>query len=372
MYTDQALRAAQRTTGTQLHIVEFWMPQHAAKRNCQLDCVHCYVPKGGRTAGYIMTKQEYLAVLDRLMDYPAYLGKWDVVFPGMEPLLPRNHDILFAMCERAHERGSRSVGITTNGLLLAGDTLKRVADSPVSTVNVSLDGPEAIHDAQRGAPGLFAKTIANVKGLCTRAPHKKVITNTTITRLNSTVLGAVIKTATDLGCTYAAFHPYETARNAEHSLALTRPELLRAIEAILTSFAHGLGSVVLEFEASTAGAFFDLCQRGAFRDFEFVADETGFLFFRKLQGCHELLVNAIVYPHHFIRTIRVLDDGSLSSCRRMALSGWRGVGDLRQQSLDQILAMPETLEAAAQIWEEFIDQVPAESLNQFLEEAERR
>ncbi len=360
-----ATELAAGTLFSQLHVLEFWMPQYAGKRNCNLSCVHCYVPPGGQTR--VMNDDEYEAVLLHIMrDVKPYGGKWDVVFPGMEPLLPRNIPLLFRLTNRAAKEGARSIGLTTNGVLLVGKTLERVTDSPITTINVSIDGVSKDHDAQRGKRGLFAKTTRNIKELCRRAPEKRVITNTTITRLNEARVAELVAVADALGCTYAAFHPFEIACNADNSLALDSTETSNAILRILESFATGQGSVVIEFESSTAGAFFPLWESGAFAEMELVADETGFLFLRRRKGIYELLVSLMFHPHHFIRTLRVLSDGSLSSCRRMALCGWTGIGDLRTQSLGEIADFPETTEALAHIWQEFLSQTINTRLNNFL------
>lgn len=358
------MELAKSTLFSQLHVLELWMPQYVGKRNCNLVCVHCYVPPGGQTR--IMSEDEYEEVLLRVIrDVKPYGGKWDVVFPGMEPLLPRNLSLLFRLAQRAGKEGTRSIGLTTNGVLLTGRTLEKVVASPITTINVSIDGIARDHDVQRGKRGLFAKTTRNIGELCRRAPEKRVITNTTITRLNGARVAEMVAVARDLGCTYAAFHPFEIACNADDSLALGSAEINASVMPILDAFEAGHGSVVVEFESSTAGAFFRLRENGVFADMELVADETGFLFLRRKKGAYELLISLMFHPHHFIRTLRVLSDGSLSSCRRMALCGWAGIGNLRTQSLDEIAGLPETMEALACIWQELLSQC-ADKLDDFL------
>lgn len=356
----QALLLAERSLFSRLQVVEFWMPQFTDAVNCNLKCGHCYVPTVGPREN--MTTTEYLTVLEAVMEHPAFpeqdgRRRWDVVFPGMEPLLPRNIPLLRTLVERADALGARSIGVTTNGTLFQNDVLEWLAESPVINVNVSIDGTKEIHDLHRGE-GFFEKTARGLQRLnIASRGRQRVITNTTITALNAGSLYEVADISTTLGCDYASFHPFEAADNAQNTLfALPREKTVAAAQRLVEQWEKNpIASISLEFEASTAGVFFALFGQGIFRGWEVLSDVTDFLFLRKESGSREFLMSIMFMPHHFIRTLRVNPDGGLSSCRQMALRSWDSIGDLRNQSLDEIKFLPETTHALARIWQEYID-----------------
>lgn len=76
--------------------------------------------------------------------------------------------------------------IITNGTLLKRDA-EQIVKSGLDTVNVSLDGPEEIHDRIRGVPGTFAKVVGGLDYLLELRgdqPTPRVVLFYTITRHN--------------------------------------------------------------------------------------------------------------------------------------------------------------------------------------------
>lgn len=330
---------ARQTIGRHLHCVELWMPG-----NCNLHCTHCYV--ASRPQKVVLREEEYYALTVKLISE----GLVDVVIPGMEPLLRKE---LWTVLDAARDANARTVGITTNATLLAGHA-KRLEDSSLTVLNVSLDGPPRIHDAIRGR-GVFNRVEEGVKAF-RRVSSKRLITNTTVHRENLEVLTSIASVGRDWGVDYSAFHPFEFADEAQNSLAATATEVVDAYIRLIEDFRNGsTGSIVLEAEASTLEVIVGLINSGALDDCRLVMDEAGFYFLHQAIGEREMLVSLMFYPHHFIRTIRVADDGGLSSCRSMARTGWEGVGDLRKDSLRSILNSQKVAGALALIWDEFIE-----------------
>lgn len=116
------------------------------------------------------------ALLERLLDDPLVAGqdvRINTYFVMTEPLLtPHLPELLAA----AHGRG-HPVYLTTNGLLLE----RRAAEiAPyLHTIQVSIDGPEEVHDAIRG-PGFFRAAMAGLKAVRELRPDVEVVVNTTI------------------------------------------------------------------------------------------------------------------------------------------------------------------------------------------------
>lgn len=340
IYGASSTETARRTIGKQLHVVELWM-----SGQCNLHCKHCYV--SGTSNRRTLTPAEYVNLTRRMV----HGGLIDVVLPGKEPLL---RDETWLVIEAAREAGARSVGMTTNGTLLERHVSK-LNERPVDVINISLDGPRAMHDSIRGK-GVFDTVLRGVSALQQSTDSIRMISNCTVSRANCSHLVDVAKIASNSGFTFASFHPYERAAESDNSLALSASETVDGFESLRTAFEAGhCGSVVLEVEASSFDVLLEMSRRDWFSDMELVSDDTGFLFYRLHKGSNILLINIMGYPHHFIRTIRIADDGGLSSCRAMAQTGWRGIGDVLTAPLSALLASRETIAALAYIWQEFID-----------------
>ena len=360
--SEWATARARQTVLSELHVLEFWMPQLPEDKNCNLSCQHCYVSAGGLQEP-VMSPREYLEALDCLVESPIFQKRVDVVFPGMEPLLPKNRVWFRALAERAVAHNLGSVGVTTNGTLLNKEQCEYLSDLAKKmnhpfTVNVSLDGTEKVHDQQRGAPGLWRKTTKGIERLSDTSSCN-VVTNTTITSINRDLLPEIAHVSHDMGARIAAFHPFECANNSRLQVG-DRDVVVERIMDLIEAFVRdeGLKHIVLEFEASNAVVFFALFERGVFRDWELIEDDAGFMFLRLLSGQRQILVSLMFYPHHFIRTMRMLHNGGFASCRSMALSGWKTVGNWR--------CRPEELEEAcvpflAMLWQEYFDSVQSVS-----------
>jgi MoaA/NifB/PqqE/SkfB family radical SAM enzyme len=349
-----------RTAGRHLHVCELWLPG-----GCNLRCKHCYVASWEDTPS--LTADELAALTRRLVRQ----GLVDVVIPGMEPL---RRPELWPIIEAAREEGARSIGITTNGTLLKRN-VTQLLESGLTVMNVSLDGPEHVHNALRGK-GVFGLVARGIGELRRCSQQLRLITNTTLTTLNVAYAVEMARIAADFGADFAAFHPFERSAEIDNSLAITASEAADAYEALIEAFRRGeTGSVVVEAEASTFDVLLELAARGRFDDLTLVSDDTGYLFFYEAMSGREFLVNLMGYPHHFIRTIRVANDGGLSSCRNMAHTGWSGMGDLRATPLGTQLVRPDVLASLAMIWTEFrqaAERAPQGSIERYLEELELR
>jgi MoaA/NifB/PqqE/SkfB family radical SAM enzyme len=133
-------------------------------RRCNLKCEHCYLDAGTRDCGD--TDEMDTAEVKDLIDEIAALSDGTmVVLTGGEPLLRRDIEDL---ARHATECGLMVV-VGTNGILLNEDRVARLVDAGVKGAGISLDSlnPE-YHDAFRGAPGSWRKTMAGIDN-CRRA-----------------------------------------------------------------------------------------------------------------------------------------------------------------------------------------------------------
>jgi MoaA/NifB/PqqE/SkfB family radical SAM enzyme len=129
---------------------------------CNARCAHCFYWQqlGSETKELSL---EQVARIAHSLDHPV-----DLVLTGGEPTL---RDDMLDICRIFHQANNcRTIGIATNGLL--PERLLRFCEAVLGelqldslSVQVSLDGPESIHDAIRGVPGGYRKAIASLDGL---------------------------------------------------------------------------------------------------------------------------------------------------------------------------------------------------------------
>jgi len=123
---------------------------------CNLDCLHCY-QKAGQQKTDELTLEEKKEILDQIRD----LGATTILFAGGEPLMSTD---FFDAVEYARSRDI-FVALATNGTLITRDVAKRMNDSGVSYVQVSVDGLPQTHDKLRRLKGAFSSAIKAIQNL---------------------------------------------------------------------------------------------------------------------------------------------------------------------------------------------------------------
>ena len=123
-------------------------------RRCNLACAHCYSRSGPREREALP-----VAALISLLGQAQAEGYQCLAVSGGEPLLyPRLGQVL----DHAAALGLARIGVT-NG------TLHRATDLALlgafDLVAVSIDGPEAVHDALRGSPTAFARSVRGLRAM---------------------------------------------------------------------------------------------------------------------------------------------------------------------------------------------------------------
>ena len=132
---------------------------------CNLKCIHCY----SSTQNEELTTSDVYHVIDKL--YEAGTGIID--FGGGEPLL-RND--IFDILSYSKDVGLYT-SISTNGILLNEDCIKRLKTLEIDHVCISLDGakPET-HDYIRDKEGTYKKTINGIKNCVNAGIHTQIST----------------------------------------------------------------------------------------------------------------------------------------------------------------------------------------------------
>ncbi|MFF0097244.1 radical SAM protein [Streptomyces canus] len=116
---------------------------------CNFRCTYCYEDFSVGRMGP-ETVQGVKRLLDCRMDD---LRRLNVSWFGGEPLLGRSvvEDISSHVVESLHRRPGLSFqgDMTTNGYLLDVPTAERLAELAITSYQISLDGPQAVHDTTR-------------------------------------------------------------------------------------------------------------------------------------------------------------------------------------------------------------------------------
>ncbi|MGC4121345.1 MAG: radical SAM protein [Myxococcales bacterium] len=127
-----------------------------ATRACNFRCVHCFVDAGRRPAGEL-TGAEVKTLIRELIEAGADAIGWS----GGEPLLRKDLDELTAFATKL----GAQVGLPTNGYFASRQRLESLARSGLSTLQVSLDGPDRAR-AERyrlGPKDAFERAVAAIE-----------------------------------------------------------------------------------------------------------------------------------------------------------------------------------------------------------------
>ena len=129
---------------------------------CNLACKHCYQDSQRTCIDQELMREEKLALVDQMgaahMPMLAFSGGEPTISPDLLPVL-----------RRAKTYGMHTT-LATNGTALTEKLAGELAAAGLRYVEISLDSVKAErHDAFRGAPGLWEKTVAGAR-LVTKTP----------------------------------------------------------------------------------------------------------------------------------------------------------------------------------------------------------
>jgi len=149
-----------------------------------------------------LTTEELLGVIRDA----AKIGVSLVDIDGGEPLLRKD---IFILIKEIRKLGMTPL-LVTNGTLMTEKMAKKLIDSGLSSIIVSLDGSNSeIHDKLRGVRGCFEKSIEAIKILRKVGKDKLTVgINTLITQENHRDLLNIAKLTKKLGINYIRFLPY--------------------------------------------------------------------------------------------------------------------------------------------------------------------
>jgi radical SAM protein with 4Fe4S-binding SPASM domain len=174
---------------------DFFIQWHLTER-CNLRCRHCY------QEGYGGEELPLIEIVRTIQDLAEMIDDWSDTYEiafrrsfnvtGGEPLLRAD---LFEILEIMGDHGF-DLYLLTNGILINSLKAERLAALRIKGVQVSLEGPEEIHDKIRGM-GSFRSSLAGVKHLA--AAGIPVTMNLTLSRLNGEFVSQMIEVAKSAG-----------------------------------------------------------------------------------------------------------------------------------------------------------------------------
>ncbi len=120
---------------------------------CNLRCKHCYSTAGKPWRDELNT-EEALKAVDILAD----AGVTAIAFSGGEPLIRKD---FFDIASYASKKGM-FVAVATNGTMITKEVAKKLKESGVGFVQISIDGKEGTHEKFRGIKGINDKDIRGI------------------------------------------------------------------------------------------------------------------------------------------------------------------------------------------------------------------
>jgi AdoMet-dependent heme synthase len=159
-------------------------------RRCNLSCNHCRAVAEDHPYDNELDTQAAFRLLDQIRE----VGEPIIILTGGEPLLRSD---IFDIASYGTKLGLRMV-MAPNGTLITRETAKKMKDSGIKRISVSLDGssPET-HDAFRGLENAFNDSIKGIE-IAKEAGIEFQI-NTTITKTNLDQIPKILELAENLG-----------------------------------------------------------------------------------------------------------------------------------------------------------------------------
>ncbi len=291
---------------------EFFVQWHLTE-NCNLWCRHCY--QGERGISDELSLDQIKNGIREVSDMiTAWSDTYELSFSrsmnitGGEPFLRPD---LFSILAEVSRQGFE-IFLLTNGTLVDGERARQLADIDVRGVQVSIEGPEDVHDAIRGK-GSYAAAAAGVEALVDAG--LEVTLNVTLSRLNSADVKQIVAFGSHAGVRRIGFSRLVPAGKGRSLMA----QALEPVE--LKTLYRSLFSLEIKALQIVTGdpvaAQMKLPPNG----------DAGN---RAMSGCSA-----------GVSGITIQSNGNVTPCRRLPLS----LGNVRKDSIRDIWASSPVLEA---------------------------
>jgi AdoMet-dependent heme synthase len=292
---------------------DFFVQWHLTER-CNLACAHCY--QKGKNAAEMVLPEIKSAVKKISSTIRQWSDLYEIPFSpsfsitGGEPFLRKDLSKILLEINRHHF----GISVLTNGTLVATEEARMLADLPVKGVQVSLEGPEAVHEAVRGK-GSFCSAVKGIEHL--RDADIEITINVTLSDMNADYFKDMVLLASDLGVSRLGFSRLVPSGRGLTLLTrmLTKERLKEVYEAIFSlKTPPGLEIVTGDPVASQLSEEIPENADGSFPEGGCAAGVSG---------------------------LTLLPDGTITPCRRMGVP----IGNILRDSLREIWATSDVLNA---------------------------
>ncbi len=289
---------------------DFFIQWHLTEK-CNLHCTHCYQTGTNReemTLPQIKnTVNEISETLSIWMKTYGISFSPSVNITGGEPFM-LNHffDVLYEFRRREFE-----IYILTNGTLIDSDRARRLRDFNVQGVQVSIEGPEKIHEAIRGRNS-FSASLRGVQNLLNAG--MEVTLNVTLSSINAGHFMDMFRLSSALGVQKLGFSRLVPSGRGETLVKemLKTEEVKHLYEKIFSTDMKGLKLVTGDPVASQSGRRHEDTDEGDIA----------------LGGCAA-----------GISGLTILPDGTLLPCRRLPVP----IGNIQKDSLREVWSTSDVL-----------------------------
>ncbi len=161
---------------------------------CNAHCKHC-----GSRAGENINLKDELNTKEIIDVFKSVAKKYNAKeillnITGGEPLIRED---IFEVMSEANQLGFKW-GMTTNGILINDDIIKKMKETKIGSISISLDGLENSHDEFRGIKGSYSKIINNIKKIKKENFIKYIQVTTVVNKTNINELEELYKIIKDL------------------------------------------------------------------------------------------------------------------------------------------------------------------------------
>jgi MoaA/NifB/PqqE/SkfB family radical SAM enzyme len=291
---------------------DFFIQWHLTER-CNLRCSHCY------QSGHETDELSFAEIQEVAEEVSDMLAAWSEIYEiafspsfnitGGEPFLRQD---LFDILDHLSGRGCE-LHLLTNGTLIDRGKAVRLAMTGVEGVQVSIEGPEEIHDGIRGK-GSFAASLRGITFLLDAGIT--VTLNATLSEINADHFPEIVSLASSIGAQRLGFSRLvPSGRGAGLIEKMIDKERLRRIyKEIFSMVPEHLEIVTGDSVASQMSLESGSCDQGAVPTAGCAAGLSGLTF---------------------------LPDGTITPCRRLFIP----IGNVRKESLREVWATSNVLNA---------------------------
>ncbi len=249
--------------GTAKHANTIRLVAWETTRRCNLACKHCRaVAEDHPYDNELDTKASF-----KLLDQIKEVGNPIIILTGGEPLLRED---IFDIASYGTNLGLRMV-MAPNGTLITEDTARKMKDSGIKRISVSLDGstPET-HDTFRGIENAFKNSIQGIE--IAKAAGIEFQINTTITKTNLDQIPKILRLAENLGA--VAHHIFLLVPTGRGKYIVDSEINAQEYEKTLNWFYDQREKTRLQLKATCAPHYYRILRQRAKKDGKKVTFET--------------------------------------------------------------------------------------------------